>query len=146
MIFATPRMPGVGRFARRDTGRHWRAKQSEAHPPVWGWRESARRTAAWDAGVSDVLLDVGFGFAKTADDNIKLLKHHKAFKKLGVPMVLGVSRKSTIGKMLGGLPAEERMIGSISAAIYGAIHGAKIIRTHDVKETKQAFMVIEGLS
>ncbi len=112
---------------------------------VYDWLHE-RRTVAWDRGVADVLLDVGFGFAKTANDNIELVKHHRAFKKLGVPMLLGVSRKSTIGKMLGGLPIEERIIGGISAAIYGAVHGAKIIRTHDVKETKQAFMVLEALS
>jgi dihydropteroate synthase len=111
---------------------------------VYDWL-LVRRTAAWDRGVTDVLADIGFGFAKTPEDNIKLLAHHKAFKKLGVPMLIGVSRKSTIGKMLGGVPPEERVIGSISAAIYAAMHGAKIIRTHDVKETKQALVVLEAL-
>lgn len=118
---------------------------SDVVKEVFDWL-LARRTAAWDRGVTDVLADIGFGFAKTSDDNIKLLAHHKAFKKLGVPMLIGVSRKSTIGKMLGGgVPPEERIIGSISAAIYAAMHGAKIIRTHDVKETKQALMVLEAL-
>ena len=60
-------------------------------------------------------------------------------------MLLGVSRKSTIGKILGGAPPPERINGSIAAAIYGVINGAKIIRTHDVKQIVEAMKVIDKL-
>src|SRR5665213_1744356 len=102
-----------------------------------------RIQAARAAGVADVLADVGFGFAKGYHDNLRLLKHHKTFTALDVPLVLGVSRKSTIGKAMGNSPPpKDRMIGSIAAACYGVMHGAKIIRTHDVKETKEAINVM----
>jgi dihydropteroate synthase len=89
---------------------------------------------------------VGIGFAKGYEDNLKLLNHHGSFASLNVPLVLGVSRKSTIGRAMGGNPApSERTIGSIAAACYGVLHGAKIIRTHDVKETREALNVIERI-
>lgn len=96
-------------------------------------------------GLEHILADIGFGFAKTADDNIRLLREHDYFSELGVPLVLGVSRKSTIGKLLGGVPPEGRLYGSIAAALYGSQHGAKIIRTHDVRETKEALRVWDAV-
>lgn len=108
--------------------------------------------AAQDAGVSTILADVGIGFAKGAADNIKVLQEHQSFSKLGVPMVLGVSRKSTIGKILSSRygintfpPPQERVIGSIAAALYGIANGARIIRTHDVRQTGEAIQVWEAL-
>ncbi len=100
---------------------------------------------AREAGVSIMLADIGFGFAKGAEDNVSLLKHHRRFEKLGVPMVLGISRKSTIGKMLGEVPTAERLSGSLAGAVWGALNGAKIIRTHDVKETVDAMKVTDIL-
>lgn len=100
---------------------------------------------AREAGVSVVLADIGFGFAKGAEDNISLLKHHRRFEKLGVPMVLGISRKSTIGRILGDAPPSERLAGSLAGAVWGALNGAKIIRTHDVKETVDAMKVTDKL-
>jgi dihydropteroate synthase len=98
------------------------------------------------AGVYDLYADIGIGFAKTYRDNLRLLKHHDAFLSLGVPMVIGVSRKSTIGLAMGGnIPPKERLIGSIAAACYAAQHGASIIRTHDVKETRESIVVIEAI-
>ena len=99
------------------------------------------------AGVKDILADVGIGFAKNYEDNLKLLKNHEQFLSLGVPLVLGVSRKSSIGRAMGDTPPpKERLAGSLAAASYGVLHGAKIIRTHDVKETKQALNVIEAIA
>ena len=100
---------------------------------------------AREAGVSVVLADIGFGFAKSAEDNISVLKHHRRFEKLGVPMVLGISRKATIGKILGDVPPSERLSGSLAGAVWGALNGAKIIRTHDVKETVDAMKVTDKL-
>jgi dihydropteroate synthase len=96
-------------------------------------------------GVQHILADIGFGFAKAADDNVRLLREHDYFSELGVPLVLGVSRKSTIGKLLGGVPPEGRLYGSIAAGLYGSQHGAKIIRTHDVHQTKEALRVWDAI-
>ena len=102
--------------------------------------------AARNAGVETILADVGIGFAKGYNDNLRLLKYHEAFTSLAVPLVLGVSRKSTIGKAMGNnQPPKERLMGSIAAACYGVEHGAKIIRTHDVKETIEALLVISAI-
>ncbi len=99
------------------------------------------------AGLETVLADVGIGFAKGYHDNLRLLKHHKAYLSLGVPLVLGVSRKSTIGKAMGSNPSpKSRLMGSIAAAGYGVEHGAKIIRTHDVKETREGLAVITAIA
>ena len=108
------------------------------------WLQGRIRSAQ-EAGIKMILADIGFGFAKKNEDNLRLLQELAAFKTTGIPFVLGVSRKSTIGKLLGGLPPEERMIGSIAAAVYGAMKGAKIIRTHDVKETVDAMKVVDAL-
>ncbi len=105
-----------------------------------------RILAAHEAGVETALADVGIGFAKGYHDNLKLLKYHKTFTSLAVPLVLGVSRKSTIGKAMGNdLPPKERLMGSIAAACYGAEHGANIIRTHDVKEMREALAVLRAI-
>jgi dihydropteroate synthase len=105
-----------------------------------------RIRAARAAGVYDLYADVGIGFAKIYRDNLRLLKHHDTFSSLGVTMVIGVSRKSTIGLAMGGnIPTKERLTGSIAAACYAAQHGASIIRTHDVKQTREAIAVIEAI-
>lgn len=107
---------------------------------------SERIQSAKSAGIKTILADVGIGFAKGYEDNLTLLKHHEAFLSLGVPFVIGVSRKSSMGKAMSGNPnPKERLIGSIAAACYAVEHGAKIIRTHDVKETRQALNVIENI-
>ena len=103
-------------------------------------------STAREAGIKTILADVGIGFAKGYQDNLRLIKYHDKFLSVAVPLVLGVSRKSTIGRAMGGnLSPKERIIGSIAAACYGAEHGAKIIRTHDVKETREALAVIERI-
>ncbi len=105
-----------------------------------------RIRAAREAGIETILADVGIGFAKSYQDNLKLLKNHETFTSLNVPLVLGVSRKSTIGKAMGGNPPPKaRMIGSIAAACYSVEHGAKIIRTHDVKETREALSALSAI-
>ena len=97
-------------------------------------------------GVSDeqIALDIGIGFSKTQDQNLELLakldKIVVAFK--GFPMMIGTSRKSFIGKILGDVPPAERLSGSLATAIYSVIKGAKIIRVHDVRETVDAIKVI----
>lgn len=96
-------------------------------------------------GVTDqqIALDVGIGFGKTSEQNLELLarldKIVVEFK--AYPMLIGASRKSFIGKILGDVPVNERLGGSLAAALIAVRNGAKIIRTHDVKETVAAIKV-----
>jgi dihydropteroate synthase len=96
-------------------------------------------------GVTDsqIALDVGIGFGKTFQQNLELLakldKIVSEFK--GYPMLVGVSRKSFIGRILGDVPAVERLGGSIAAALVAVRNGARIVRVHDVKETVAAVRV-----
>jgi dihydropteroate synthase len=111
---------------------------------VFNWLRK-RISIAKEKGIEIVLADIGFGFAKSAQDNIRLLREHRNFIELGAPFLLGVSRKSTIGKILGRAHPLERLNGCIAAAVYGAVNGAKIIRTHDVKQTAEALKVTDAL-
>lgn len=105
--------------------------------------------AARKAGVREILADVGIGFAKAYKDNLKLLRYHGEFRSLGVPLVLGASRKSSIGRAMAGRgplpPAHERLSGSLTVACYAAEHGAAILRVHDVKETVEALRVLTAI-
>jgi dihydropteroate synthase len=97
------------------------------------------------AGVSSdqIALDVGLGFGKTHDQNLELIaKLDNIVREFdSYPMVVGASRKSFIGKVLGGAPADRRLGGSIAAAIASIERGAKIVRVHDVRETVAAIKV-----
>lgn len=87
------------------------------------------------AGIPDhnIILDPGIGFGKTADHNLELLLRLPELRALGFPLLLGVSRKSTIGRVLN-LPAEERLEGTAAAVALSIAGGADIVRVHDVKE------------
>ncbi|KAF0806487.1 dihydropteroate synthase [Alcanivorax xiamenensis] len=81
-----------------------------------------------------LLVDPGFGFAKTVRHNLKLLAEMDQLKRLQLPILVGLSRKSMVGKVLD-RPVEERLPGSLAAAVMCVERGALIVRTHDVKET-----------
>jgi len=89
---------------------------------------------AEELGVSKekIILDPGIGFAKTVTDNLQVLKCLHAYTALGYPLLLGTSRKSFIGKVLG-LPVEEREEGTAATVAYGICHGASIVRVHNVQ-------------
>ena len=103
---------------------------------------SDRIAHAEQAGVEprNIMIDPGIGFGKTVDHNIELLRRLREFKSLGKPVVIGASRKSFIGAVAGGT-VDERLGGSIAAAVIAASNGADVIRTHDVPETVQALRV-----
>ncbi|MEX2321355.1 MAG: dihydropteroate synthase, partial [Saccharospirillum sp.] len=86
----------------------------------------------------------GFGFGKTLGHNLSLLKHLERFKQWGCPVLVGLSRKSMIGDVLG-KPVDERLFGSLAAAVAAAMNGASIVRVHDVAETADAIAVINAL-
>jgi dihydropteroate synthase len=89
----------------------------------------------------NIICDPGIGFGKTLEDNLTILKNLDKFRDLGCPILLGASRKSFIEKLCPNTPADERLAGSIAAAIKGLEQGVQLFRVHDVKETKQAFKV-----
>jgi dihydropteroate synthase len=93
-----------------------------------------------------IVIDPGIGFGKTLEHNIKLLRSLDKFQSLGVPVLLGVSRKSFIEKIIPGTAADQRLPGSLAAALYGFSKRAQIFRVHDVAETRQAFAVFSEIS
>ena len=96
------------------------------------------------AGIRDIIIDPGFGFSKTIDHNFEMLKNLEVFKLLGAPLLLGLSRKSMIYRTLG-ISAEEALNGSAVLHTIGLEKGADIIRTHDVKETMEAILLLEAI-
>jgi len=99
----------------------------------------ARLQAALSAGIgaSKLVIDPGFGFGKTLEHNLELLRGLKALRRLGTPILAGLSRKSMIGKALG-LPVERRLHASVALALMAVHNGADIIRVHDVGPTVEA--------
>ncbi|MFO1391792.1 MAG: dihydropteroate synthase [Agitococcus sp.] len=93
-----------------------------------------------------LLIDVGFGFGKTLAHNLQLLAQLSSFKSLGCPILVGMSRKSMLGALLGDAPVEQRLFAGLSSATIAALNGAKIIRTHDVKATFDALAVVNALA
>ena len=91
-----------------------------------------------------IAIDPGIGFGKTDAHNLLILKNLNRLQELSKPVLLGVSRKSLIGNILN-VPIEERLEGSIAAAVYGLTQGVSIIRTHDVRATRQAMKVAEAI-
>lgn len=100
-----------------------------------------------DKGIrsKNIVIDPGFGFGKKLHHNVELFENLEAFSELQYPLLVGVSRKTMIGELLNGVSVEERMIGSVSAAVLASLKGAKILRVHDVKETMQAVKIAMAL-
>jgi dihydropteroate synthase len=102
-----------------------------------------RLSACADAGIDParLVLDPGIGFGKSVEHNVDLMGHIAAFHALGCPLLVGISRKSTIARLSDDAPVERRLGGSIAAALFCAAHGVQLIRVHDVAETRQALDV-----
>ncbi len=93
---------------------------------------------------SRIMIDPGFGFGKTLEHNLELLDATERLCSRGYPLLVGMSRKTMIGEILG-KAVDERLYGSISAAVYAAIHGASVVRVHDVVETVDAIKVVNAM-
>lgn len=106
-----------------------------------------RARAALAAGVpkESIVLDPGFGFGKNLEHNLTLLRRLPELATLGYPLLVGLSRKSMIGTLLGGKPAEERVQGSVAAAVIAVQNGASIVRVHDVGPTVEALKIAMAL-
>ena len=103
------------------------------------------RLVACGVSRSQIIADPGIGFGKTLDHNLQLLNQIGVFHSLGVPILLGVSRKGMI-KTIGNAPnAQDRMAGSIAVALAALEQGVQIFRVHDVAETKQAFALWQAV-
>ncbi len=105
-----------------------------------------RAEAAIQAGISPdrIILDPGFGFGKTLEHNLQLLKHLPVLKSLGYPLLVGLSRKRMIGTITG-KPVDQRIHGSVSVAVMSAMLGADIIRVHDVDATRDAISMVSAV-
>lgn len=96
-------------------------------------------------GADKIILDPGIGFAKNAEQNLKLMRDLHALTSFGYPVLLATSRKGTIGKVLGDLPAEERLEGTIATSCQAVYAGANMVRVHDVKENLRAVRMLEAI-
>lgn len=106
-----------------------------------------RIKACMDAGISRerIILDPGFGFGKTLEQNYQLLANLSKFSSLDLPLLVGISRKSMIGNLLN-RDVKQRLAGSLSAAVIAAQQGANIIRVHDVSATVDALTVLQAVT
>jgi len=113
---------------------------------IYDWLE-ARIAASVAAGVArdKIIVDPGFGFGKTVQHNLQLMNGLALLHGLGCPIMLGASRKRTIGALSNEAPAADRLGGSIALALKGAEQGVQLLRVHDVPETLQALRVWRGL-
>lgn len=96
------------------------------------------------SGVNDIILDPGFGFGKTLEHNYELMKHLELIGFGEFPLLVGISRKSMVTKLLD-IPANEALNGTTALNFYSLQKGAKILRVHDVKEAKQTLRIWESL-
>jgi dihydropteroate synthase len=108
---------------------------------------SARIEAAVSAGIPRAMIavDPGFGFGKTVAHNLQLMNWAAMLHGLGVPVLIGASRKSSIAKMSAGEDAGHRLAGSLVLAMKGVEQGCQLLRVHDVAETRQALSVAMAL-
>jgi len=107
-------------------------------------KESLKIAESAGINLKKVIVDPGIGFGKTVEHNLFILKNLKELRVLGRPILIGVSRKSFIGKVLN-LPLEERLPGSLAATCIGLVGGARVVRCHDVKETRQVVDLAEAI-
>lgn len=107
-------------------------------------RVALDRLQGQEVAEEQVVLDVGIGFGKDLGHNLELLAHLARFRELRRPLLLGVSRKSFIGKVLHA-PVERRLPGSLAATCLAVAEGIHLVRTHDVVETVQALRVTEAI-
>lgn len=109
---------------------------------------ASRAEACLEAGIksSNIILDPGFGFGKTLSHNLQLLDQLDVLQSLGYPMLVGLSRKSMLGVILGDVPPDQRLYGSLAAAVLAWTRGARVFRVHDVKPTVDALRVCQAMA
>jgi dihydropteroate synthase len=108
-------------------------------------RAALARAIAAGVPRQNVILDPGFGFGKTPSHNLMVIRELARLRALGQPVLLGTSRKSTLGRVLGGLPPEERLEGTLATTALGIAVGADIVRVHDVRANVRAALVADAI-
>lgn len=99
-----------------------------------------------ESGIDDrIMIDPGIGFGKRLEDNLEIIKRISEFKSLKRPVLIGASRKSFIGKVLGDVPPEERLYGTLAVTAYCVLNGVDVIRVHDVRENSHVIKLIETI-
>jgi dihydropteroate synthase len=107
-------------------------------------RAAIERARAAGIGLERLIVDPGIGFGKTAEHNLELLRHLDALRPLGLPILLGTSRKSTIGRVLD-LTPEERVEGTIATTVLGIAAGVDLVRVHDVRANVRAARMADAI-
>jgi dihydropteroate synthase len=108
-------------------------------------RRSVQTAAAAGLPPELIIIDPGVGFGKTPEQNLDVINQLHELRILGRPILLGTSRKSTIGKVLGGAPVEERVEGTAATVAIGIDRGADIVRVHDVKQMKRVAVMTDAI-
>jgi dihydropteroate synthase len=142
---------GVVMMHTRGKPGQWRTLPPEAEIAHVVEHDLANRVqVAFERGVQRacIVLDPGFGFGKNFEENYPLLAHLDELQRLGFPLLAGTSRKSFVGRTAGkrtgrDLPPEERLYGSLAAMVVSILHGAHIVRVHDVKAAVEAAAVAD---
>ena len=112
---------------------------------ISGLQRSAAMAMAAGVPRANLVVDPGIGFGKTADQNIEVLRNLRRIKDIGLPLLAGTSRKSTIGRLLGGLPPEQRVEGTAATVALAVAGGADIVRVHDVREMTRVCRVSDAI-
>jgi len=108
-------------------------------------RISIRLAAKFNIPDDRIIIDPGIGFGKTIKHNLEIIKNLREFTLMGKPVVIGVSRKAFIGKILGDVPSSERLEGTAAAVAISILNGANIVRVHDVKEMARVAKVADAI-
>ncbi len=108
------------------------------------FREQIKRCSAAGIGQDRIILDPGFGFGKTLEHNLQLLNRFEEFHQLGLPLLVGTSRKSMIGSTLN-REVDQRLAGSLATVAMAVMKAAQIIRVHDVKETVDVVKMVQAV-
>ncbi len=96
------------------------------------------------SGITQIMIDPGIGFGKTVDHNLELIDRLQEFRRIGVPVLVGVSRKSFIGKIIGA-PVESRLEGTAAAVAASILHGADLVRVHDIREMRRVALIADAI-
>jgi dihydropteroate synthase len=108
-------------------------------------RAALHRAVAAGVPQRNLIVDPGFGFGKTPEHNLLVMRELPELHRFGVPVLLGTSRKSTIGRALGGLPVEERLEGTLATTALGVAAGVDIVRVHDVRANVRTALVADAI-
>jgi dihydropteroate synthase len=108
-------------------------------------RAALERAVAAGVPLENLIVDPGFGFGKTPEHNLAAMRELPRLRRLGRPILLGTSRKSTIGRVLGGLPVEERLEGTLVTTAIGIAAGVDIVRVHDVRANVRAARMADAI-